>query len=57
MAAKHVPSHKYGIWYYTGGIVLFLFFLQFVTGMALALYYVPYFKVAHTSVVEIVAQA
>jgi quinol-cytochrome oxidoreductase complex cytochrome b subunit len=50
---KYVPAHKHEIWYYTGGIVLFLFLVQFVTGMALAFYYVPYFEQANKSVVEI----
>ena len=50
---KTVPVHKHEIWYYTGGIVLFLFVMQFITGMALAFYYVPYFEQANKSVVEI----
>ncbi|HAR96113.1 MAG TPA: cytochrome bc complex cytochrome b subunit [Deltaproteobacteria bacterium] len=51
--SKTVPVHKHEIWYYTGGIVLFLFAVQFITGMALAFYYVPYFEQANKSVVEI----
>lgn len=50
---KYVPVHKHDIWYYTGGIVLFLFMIQFISGMALALYYIPYFEQANKSVVEI----
>lgn len=50
---KYVPVHKQDIWYYTGGIVLFLFMIQFISGMALALYYIPYFEQANKSVVEI----
>lgn len=50
---KYVPVHRHDIWYYTGGIVLFLFVIQFITGMALAFYYVPYFEEANKSVVEI----
>lgn len=53
---KYVPVHKYDIWYYTGGVALFLLFIQFITGMALALYYVPYFEQANKSVVEIVTK-
>lgn len=53
---KSVPVHQYKIWYYSGGVVLFLFGLQFVTGMVLALYYVPYFEQAYKSIVEIVTK-
>ncbi|GAJ13523.1 unnamed protein product, partial [marine sediment metagenome] len=28
---KKVPEHKYSIWYYFGGICLFLFFIQVIT--------------------------
>jgi quinol-cytochrome oxidoreductase complex cytochrome b subunit len=55
-SSKLVPSHSYDIWYYTGGCVAFLFFLQFVTGMILAFYYVPYFENAHKSIIEIVTK-
>lgn len=56
--AKHksVPHHKHEIWYYTGGITLFLFVIQFITGIALSFYYVPYFEHAHKSIVEIVTK-
>ena len=56
--AKHkfVPNHKYEIWYYTGGITLFLFVIQFITGIALSFYYVPYFEHAHKSIIEIVTK-
>jgi cytochrome b6 len=53
---KRVPQHKHEIWYYTGGIVLFLFAIQFITGMALAFYYVPYFEHANKSIIEIVTK-
>ena len=53
---KLVPVHSREIWYYTGGAVLFLFIVQFLTGIALAFYYVPYFEKAHESVVEIVTK-
>jgi quinol-cytochrome oxidoreductase complex cytochrome b subunit len=55
-SSKLVPSHSYDIWYYTGGCVAFLFFLQFITGMTLAFYYVPYFENAHKSIIEIVTK-
>ncbi|MBA4418750.1 MAG: cytochrome bc complex cytochrome b subunit [Syntrophus sp. (in: bacteria)] len=54
--SKLVPSHRYEIWYYTGGIALFLFVLQFITGMVLALYYVPHFEYAYKSIADIVTK-
>jgi cytochrome b6 len=53
---KRVPVHGRELWYYTGGIVLFLFIIQVLTGIALAFYYVPYFEEAHKSVIEIVTK-
>jgi len=53
---KLIPEHRYDLWYYTGGITLFLFILQFVTGMLLALYYVPHIDFAHKSIIEIVTK-
>lgn len=38
---KEVPVHKHTIWYYLGGMVLFLFFLQVGTGILLLFYYRP----------------
>lgn len=55
-ALKRVPSHRYEIWYFTGGIALFLFIMQFITGAALALYYVPHPEYANKSVIEIVTK-
>jgi quinol-cytochrome oxidoreductase complex cytochrome b subunit len=40
----------------TGGIALFLFMIQFITGMVLSLYYIPYFEQAHKSIVDIVTK-
>jgi quinol-cytochrome oxidoreductase complex cytochrome b subunit len=54
--SKLVPSHSYNVWYYTGGIALFLFVLQFITGVILALYYVPYFENAYKSIVDIITK-
>lgn len=56
--AKHklVPVHKYEILYYTGGLAMFLFALQFITGMVLSFYYIPYFEQAHKSIIEIVTK-
>ncbi len=56
--AKHkfVPVHKYSILYYTGGLTMFLFAVQFITGMALSFYYIPYHEQAHKSIIEIVTK-
>ncbi len=54
--SKRVPSHRHDIWYFTGGIALFLFILQFITGAALTLYYVPHPEYAHKSIIEIVTK-
>jgi cytochrome b6 len=54
--SKLIPEHRYDLWYYTGGITLFLFILQFMTGMLMALYYVPHIDFAHKSIIEIVTK-
>ncbi len=54
--SKLVPRHRYDILYYTGGITLFLFVLQFITGMILAFYYVPHVDYAYESIIEIVTK-
>jgi cytochrome b6 len=54
--SKLIPEHRYDLWYYTGGITLFLFILQFITGMLMALYYVPHIDFAHKSIIEIVTK-
>ena len=38
---KEVPLHRQTIWYYFGGMTLFLFTVQVVTGILLLLYYRP----------------
>ncbi len=53
---KLVPSHRYDLWYYTGGVTMFLFVLQFITGMLLSFYYVPHAEHAHKSIIEIVTK-
>ncbi len=40
-AHKHVPIHSTTIFYFLGGMALFLFAIQVVTGILLALYYKP----------------
>lgn len=39
MGKKYVPVHPHSIWYYFGGLSLFLFIIQVVTGILLLLYY------------------
>lgn len=39
MAKKYVPVHSRSIWYYFGGVSLFLFIIQVVTGIMLLMYY------------------
>jgi quinol-cytochrome oxidoreductase complex cytochrome b subunit len=41
MRHKQVPVHKHSIWYYMGGVTLFLFIIQVFTGILLLLYYQP----------------
>jgi len=36
---KQVPQHRHTLWYYLGGMTLFLFILQVSTGILLLLYY------------------
>ncbi|MBU1651754.1 cytochrome b N-terminal domain-containing protein, partial [bacterium] len=38
---KDVPVHNHFAWYYFGGITLFLFVIQVMTGILLLLYYKP----------------
>jgi len=41
LAHKTVPVHAGTMWYYFGGITLFLFVIQVLTGTLLLLYYRP----------------
>ena len=47
---KEVPLHRHTIWYYFGGMTLFLFTVQVVTGILLLLYYRPDAESAFESV-------
>jgi cytochrome b6 len=47
---KQVPQHRHTFWYYLGGMTLFLFLIQVVTGILLTLYYRPSPEQAHESV-------
>jgi len=57
IAHKRVPVHSGTIWYYFGGITLFLFLLQVATGILLLLYYRPTAGEAYESVQFIVTRA
>ncbi|MGA9121164.1 MAG: cytochrome bc complex cytochrome b subunit [Bacteroidota bacterium] len=39
MGKKYVPVHRGLVWYYFGGVTLFLFIIQVTTGILLLLYY------------------
>ena len=47
---KRVPVHRHTFWYYWGGMTLFLFGVQVVTGILLVLYYRPSADEAYESV-------
>jgi len=38
---KQVPEHKHSFWYYWGGLSLFFFLVQLLTGILLLVYYKP----------------
>lgn len=38
---KEIPLHRHTFWYYFGGMTLFLFMVQVITGILLLLYYRP----------------
>ncbi len=56
VAQKTVPAHRHSVWYYMGGITLFLFGVQVATGILLLLYYRPSASEAYESVQFIVSQ-
>lgn len=41
LSKKTVPIHRQSIWYYFGGLTLFFFVIQIITGLLLLLYYKP----------------
>jgi cytochrome b6 len=53
---KKVPVHKFSLLYYLGGITLFLFIVQVITGILLLMYYKPGEDSAFESVRFIVTQ-
>ena len=56
IAKKTVPMHRHSIWYYFGGMTLFLFMVQVVTGILLLLYYRPTAEAAFESVQFIITK-
>jgi cytochrome b6 len=50
---KVVPRHRFSVFYYLGGMALFLFTVQLATGLLLLLYYEPGTATAHESVKRI----
>ena len=56
VAEKGVPVHAQEIWYYLGGLTLFLFAVQVFTGILLLLYYRPAATDAYESVQFIVTR-
>ena len=53
---KQVPVFYGTVWYYLGGVSLFLFIIQVVTGILLILYYQPGATTAFESVKFIVSK-
>ena len=53
---KTIPIHRHTIWYYFGGMTLFLFIVQVLTGILLLLYYRPTAGDAFESVQFLVTQ-
>src|ERR1051325_10398957 len=47
---KEIPLHRHSVWYYFGGMTLFLFGVQVGTGILLLLYYRPSAETAFESV-------
>ncbi len=47
---KQVPQHQHSVWYYLGGMTLFLYVIQIATGILLLLYYRPTAEAAFESV-------
>ncbi len=54
---KTVPVHRHSIWYFLGGMVLFLFIIQVCTGILMLFYYRPSAGEAFESVQFLMTQA
>ncbi len=55
-AKKDVPVHRHTIWYYLGGMTLFLYVVQVTTGVLLLFYYRPSAEEAFESVQFLMAE-
>ncbi len=53
---KTVPTHRYSVFYYLGGMTLFFFIVQVATGILLMLYYRPSAEAAFESVEFLMTQ-
>ena len=53
---KEVPVHRHTLWYYFGGMTLFLFLIQVTTGILLLFYYRPSAEEAYESVRFLMAE-
>ncbi|MCK5411503.1 MAG: cytochrome bc complex cytochrome b subunit [Gemmatimonadetes bacterium] len=53
---KEVPVHKHTLWYYLGGMTLFLFLVQVATGILLVFYYRPSAEHAYESIQFLMAE-
>ena len=53
---KDVPVHRHTIWYYLGGMTLFLFAVQVGTGVLLLFYYRPSAEEAYESIQFLMAE-
>lgn len=53
---KVVPLHRHSVWYYLGGMTLFLFAVQVATGILLLFYYRPSAGEAYESVQFLMAE-
>ena len=56
MGSKVVPKHSHSIFYYLGGVTLFLFLVQVVSGILLLMYYRPGAESAYESVRFIISE-
>ena len=53
---KEIPVHRHSVWYYLGGMTLFLFIIQVSTGILLLLYYRPSAEEAFESIQFLMAE-
>jgi len=53
---KEIPVHRHTVWYYLGGMTLFLFAVQVGTGILLLFYYRPSAEEAYESVQFLMAE-